>query len=102
MDLRRGFLCKLSHSFTMPYTPLSVKFKCVNTKIVERGLERGIHEVQMYRGRLYKLKLMTWKELGPTESRKDFLFIYFAQYGVGRSLGRREKDSGTRQWSMKA
>lgn len=35
------------------------------------------NEIQISRGRVYKLKLMSWKELGPTESRKTVSVYLF-------------------------
>lgn len=35
------------------------------------------NEIQISRGRVYKLKLLSWKELGPTESRKTVSVYLF-------------------------
>lgn len=35
------------------------------------------NEIQISRGRVYKLKLMSWKELGPTESIKTVSVYLF-------------------------
>lgn len=67
------------------------------------------NEIQISRGRVYKLKLMSWKELGPTESRKTvsvYLFTLLCmvleeekQRILGLSSGPRRPEQGSQKKS---
>lgn len=80
-----------------------VKFKRMNSKIVGRGLEKGREWDTDQQRKSLQIKIDELERIGTHWKQKDCfcVFIYFALYGVGRSLWWKVKDSGTQQWSMK-